>query len=69
MYQQIQLPYAYDALEPYIDALTMETHYIKHHAAYTKNLNEAAEKAGDAVKAARYRTERAQRYPEARKQP
>ena len=46
MYQQIQLPYAYDALEPYIDALTMETHYTKHHAAYTKNLNEAAEKAG-----------------------
>lgn len=46
MYQQIQLPYAYDALEPHIDALTMETHYTKHHAAYTKNLNEAAEKAG-----------------------
>ena len=33
MYQQIQLPYAYDALEPLIDALTMETHYTKHHAA------------------------------------
>ena len=46
MYQQIQLPYAYDALEPHIDALTMETHYTKHHAAYTKNLNDAAEKAG-----------------------
>lgn len=50
MYQQIQLPYAYNALEPHIDALTMETHYTKHHAAYTKNLNEAAEKAGVADK-------------------
>ena len=46
MYNQLQLPYAFDALEPHIDALTMETHYSKHHAAYTKNLNEAAQKAG-----------------------
>lgn len=46
MFNQIQLPYAYDALEPHIDALTMETHYSKHHAAYTKNLNDAALKAG-----------------------
>ena len=46
MYMQYQLPYSYDALEPHIDALTMETHYAKHHAAYTKNLNEAVEKAG-----------------------
>ena len=46
MYSQIKLPYAFDALEPNIDALTMETHYTKHHAAYTKNLNDAAEKAG-----------------------
>ncbi len=46
MFQQIQLPYAYNELEPHIDALTMETHYTKHHAAYTRNLNEAAEKAG-----------------------
>ncbi|WP_124067008.1 superoxide dismutase [Clostridium sp. E02] len=46
MFQQIQLPYDYKALEPYIDALTMETHYSKHHAAYTKNLNDAAKKAG-----------------------
>lgn len=45
MYKQYELPYAYDALEPHIDALTMETHYSKHHATYTKNLNEAAEKA------------------------
>jgi Fe-Mn family superoxide dismutase len=33
------LPYAYDALEPYIDARTMEIHHSKHHAAYTNNLN------------------------------
>ncbi len=46
MYQQIQLGFGFDALEPYIDTLTMETHYGKHHAAYTKNLNDAAEKAG-----------------------
>jgi Fe-Mn family superoxide dismutase len=35
------LPYAYDALEPYIDARTMEIHHDKHHAAYTTNLNAA----------------------------
>jgi Fe-Mn family superoxide dismutase len=36
-----QLPYAYDALEPYIDARTMEIHHTKHHNAYTTNLNAA----------------------------
>jgi len=35
------LPYAFDALEPYIDARTMEIHHDKHHAAYTNNLNAA----------------------------
>ena len=39
-----KLPYAYDALEPYIDAQTMEIHHTKHHAAYTANLNAALEK-------------------------
>lgn len=38
---QKPLPYAYDALEPYIDAKTMEIHYSKHHAGYVKNLNDA----------------------------
>lgn len=38
---QKPLPYAYNALEPYIDAQTMEIHYSKHHAAYVKNLNAA----------------------------
>jgi len=34
-----KLPYSYDALEPHIDARTMEIHYAKHHNAYTTNLN------------------------------
>jgi superoxide dismutase, Fe-Mn family len=38
------LPYAYNALEPSIDAMTMEVHYTKHHATYLKNLNTALEK-------------------------
>ena len=45
MYEQIKLPYATDALEPYIDKETVETHYGKHHASYTKNFNDLAEKA------------------------
>lgn len=36
-----KLPYAYDAVEPYIDARTMEIHHTKHHNAYTTNLNAA----------------------------
>src|SRR2546425_6228101 len=35
------LPYAKDALEPYIDAMTMEIHHDKHHNAYVTNLNKA----------------------------
>jgi Fe-Mn family superoxide dismutase len=38
-----QLSYGFDALEPRIDALTMEIHYSKHHAAYVKNANKALE--------------------------
>lgn len=37
------LPYAFDALEPHIDARTMEIHHGKHHAAYVNNLNKALE--------------------------
>ncbi|MBN9660639.1 MAG: superoxide dismutase [Acidobacteria bacterium] len=41
------LPYAHDALEPYIDKLTMEIHHGKHHQAYVTNLNKALESAPD----------------------
>jgi len=40
-FSQIPLPYAYNALEPSIDATTMDIHYNKHHSAYVKNVNEA----------------------------
>jgi Fe-Mn family superoxide dismutase len=42
-YQRPALPYAFDALEPHIDAKTMEIHHDKHHAAYVTNLNKALE--------------------------
>ena len=38
------LPYAFDALEPHIDAQTMEIHHGKHHQAYVNNLNAALDK-------------------------
>lgn len=44
-YELPKLPYAYDALEPHIDAKTMEIHYSKHHQAYVTNLNKALESA------------------------
>lgn len=39
-----ELPYAYNSLEPFIDAETMKLHHDKHHAAYVNNLNAAVEK-------------------------
>jgi len=42
-YELPDLPYAYDALEPYIDAETMKIHHDKHHATYVNNLNAALE--------------------------
>lgn len=40
-FAQVPLPYGYAALEPNIDAMTMEIHYTKHHAVYVKNVNDA----------------------------
>jgi Fe-Mn family superoxide dismutase len=45
-FTQEPLPYDYKALEPHIDAMTMEIHYTKHAATYAKNLNEAADAEG-----------------------
>lgn len=44
MYTLPQLPYSYDALEPYLDKTTMEIHHTKHHQAYIDKLNSALEK-------------------------
>lgn len=41
MFTLPNLPYAYNALEPYIDERTMQIHHDRHHAAYIKNLNDA----------------------------
>ncbi|MFW6230851.1 MAG: superoxide dismutase [Nanoarchaeota archaeon] len=43
-YELPELPYAYDALEPFIDKETMQIHHDKHHAGYVKKLNAALEK-------------------------
>jgi Fe-Mn family superoxide dismutase len=47
MFELPSLGYDYDALEPHIDARTMEIHHSKHHAGYVKNLNAALEGAPD----------------------
>ena len=44
MFKQVELTYDFSAFEPTIDQLTMETHYGKHHATYTNNLNGLVEK-------------------------
>lgn len=49
-YELPNLPYAYDALDPYISAKTLEFHHDKHHAAYVTNYNKMVEEAGMADK-------------------
>lgn len=46
-YQLPELPYSYDALEPHIDARTMEIHHTKHHAGYTSKMNAILEQYPD----------------------
>ena len=48
-YTMPQLPYEFNALEPWIDARTMEIHYSKHHQAYVDNLNKALAKKNNAA--------------------
>jgi superoxide dismutase, Fe-Mn family len=49
-YELPALPYAHDALEPFIDTMTMQIHHGKHHAAYVANLNAALEPHADLQK-------------------
>jgi Fe-Mn family superoxide dismutase len=60
-----KLPYAYDALEPYIDKETMEIHHSKHHAGYTRKFNAALEKSGLQPKSAREILKNISKYNEA----
>ena len=48
-YELPKLQYNFDALEPHIDAKTMEIHYTKHHQTYTNNLNAALEKCSEEI--------------------
>ena len=62
MFEQVKLQFEMNGLEPHIDQLTMETHYGKHHAAYTKMFNELAEKAGVADNWFYYKFTKAGKY-------
>jgi Fe-Mn family superoxide dismutase len=58
-----ELPYAYDALEPYMDARTMELHHSKHHATYTDRFNAAVKEAGLTGKTAQEILADVSKYP------
>lgn len=59
------LPYAYDALEPHIDAQTMQIHHDKHHQAYVDNLNKALAGTGDEDKTLEELMDNISAYPAA----
>ena len=59
------LPYAYDALEPYIDTKTLTIHHSLHHAAYTEKFNAAVKEAGIKGKSAREILKEVSKYPAA----
>jgi Fe-Mn family superoxide dismutase len=63
------LPYAYDALEPHIDARTMEIHHTKHHQTYVNNLNAALEKSPHRDASVETLIARIDALPEAVRQP
>jgi Fe-Mn family superoxide dismutase len=63
-FAQPALPYAFDALEPFIDAETMKIHYLKHHATYTQKFNEIAKQMGITNKPAREILKEVSKYPE-----
>jgi Fe-Mn family superoxide dismutase len=60
-----QLPYAYDALEPNIDKLTMEIHHTKHHQAYINNLNKAVKEGNIAIDSLETLLNNVSKYPAA----
>jgi Fe-Mn family superoxide dismutase len=57
------LPYAYDALEPFIDKMTMEIHHNKHHSTYVTNLNKALQEIKDAPSSIEEIIKNISRYP------
>ncbi|KAF1070844.1 MAG: Superoxide dismutase [Mn/Fe] [Pseudomonas citronellolis] len=63
------LPYRYDALEPHIDAQTMEIHYTKHHQTYINNLNAALKDSEFAELPVETLLQQLERLPEALRQP
>ncbi|WP_447893503.1 superoxide dismutase [Vreelandella sp. GE22] len=63
-----ELPYAYDALEPHIDAMTMEIHHSRHHNTYVTNLNSALEGTGLEDIAIEELVANLDRVPEAKRQ-
>lgn len=62
-YEFKSLPYSYNALEPYIDSVTMKTHYDKHHRAYSNNFVKAMEEGRFEKVAVEYVMQKISKYP------